>query len=176
MPYGGLEATPARVWWLGKHDTDRFVARTGGGCTSGVDADPALQPPGHEFAWPGSRLNEASPGELYNCRFVWWPRAKDTRDQQAYPLTPPARLRFYLELMVPVPAGTELLISYEFRFRRSRKYDERHATTCGGGCGCAVTANGGAARGCARAHARAGAHQNWWNTSGSAAGMAELCG
>jgi hypothetical protein len=39
VPYGGQEATPARVWWLGKHDKDRFVARTGGGCTSGVDAE-----------------------------------------------------------------------------------------------------------------------------------------
>ncbi len=93
------------------------------GCTSGVDADPALQPPGHEFAWPGSRLNEASPGELYNWRFVWWPRAQDTRDQPAYPLPPPARLRFYMERMVPVPTGTELLVSYEFRSRRSRKFD-----------------------------------------------------
>lgn len=123
VPYGGQEATPARVWWLGKHDKDRFVARTGRGCTSGVNADPTLQPPGHEFAWPGSRLNEASPGELYNCRFVWWPRVHDTRDQPAYPHAPPAQLRFYMELMVPVPAGAELLVSYEFRSRRSRKYD-----------------------------------------------------
>ena len=48
---------------------------------------------------------------------------QDTRDQPAYPHAPPAWLCFYVELMVPVPAGTELLVSYEFRSRRSRKYD-----------------------------------------------------
>ena len=33
-----------------------------------MDADPAHLPAGHAFAWPGSRLNEASrTNELYNC-------------------------------------------------------------------------------------------------------------
>ena len=122
VPYGGVEVTPARVYWLEKHDRDRFLARTGGGSASGVDAHPALLPAGHGFAWPGSRLNEAAPGELYNCRLVWWPVAA-TRDQPAYPLAPPARLRFYAEVMAPVPAGAELLVSYQVCSRRSRKYE-----------------------------------------------------
>ncbi len=33
-----------------------------------MDADPAHLPAGHAFAWPGSRLYEASrTNELYNC-------------------------------------------------------------------------------------------------------------
>jgi hypothetical protein len=39
VPYGGLEVTPARVFWLEKHDLGRFLARTGGGSASGIDAD-----------------------------------------------------------------------------------------------------------------------------------------
>jgi hypothetical protein len=70
LPYGGLEVSPARLRWLAKRDKDRFVARAGP--AAGVDADPAHLPAGHAFACPGSRLNEASPDELYNSRFVWW--------------------------------------------------------------------------------------------------------
>jgi hypothetical protein len=67
-------------------------------------------------------LNEASPGELYNCRFVWFDRLADTRDQPCYPCAAPLRLRCYMELMVDVPAGAELLCSYDFGSARSRKY------------------------------------------------------
>jgi hypothetical protein len=123
LPYGGLEASPARLRWLAKHDKDRYVARTSTGpAAGGVDADPAHLPVGHAFAWPGSRLNEASPSELYNCRFVWWYRQQDTRDQPAYPHAAPPKLRFYMEVMVPVPAGAELLVAYDFCSARSRKY------------------------------------------------------
>jgi hypothetical protein len=68
-PYGGLEVSPAQLRWLAKHDRDRYVARTSTGPAAGnVDADPAHLPAGHAFAWPGSRLNEASrTNELYNC-------------------------------------------------------------------------------------------------------------
>ena len=120
IPYGGLEVDSARLRALAKHDRDRFVARAGP--AAGVDADPAHLPAGHAFAWPGSRLNEASPGELYNCRFVWWHVPSDSRDQPAYPHAAPPKLRFYMELMVPVPAGTELLVAYELCSKRSRKY------------------------------------------------------
>jgi hypothetical protein len=124
LPYGGLEVSPARLRWLAKHDRDRYVARTfTGPAAGGVDADPAHLPAGHAFAWPGSRLNEASrPNELYNCRFLWWYRQQDTRDQPAYPHPAPPKLRFYMELMTPVPAGAELLVAYQFGSARSRGY------------------------------------------------------
>ena len=120
IPYGGLEVGAARLRVLAKHDTDRFVARAGP--AAGVDANPALLPAGHAFAWPGARLNEASPGELYNCRFVWWHVPSDSQDQPAYPFAAPLKLRFFMEVMVPVPAGAELLVSYDFTSKRSRKY------------------------------------------------------
>ena len=59
IPYGGLEVALARLKGLAKHDRDRFVARAGP--AAGVDANPTHLPAGHAFAWPGSRLNEASP-------------------------------------------------------------------------------------------------------------------
>jgi hypothetical protein len=120
IPYGGLEVDSARLRALAKHDRDRFVARAGP--AAGVDADPAHLPAGHAFAWPGSRLNEASPGELYNARFVWWHAPSDSRDQPTYPHAAPPKLRFYMEVMTPVPAGAELLVSYDFTSQRSRKY------------------------------------------------------
>ena len=120
VPYGGLEVGLERLKGLAKHDTDRFVARAGP--AAGVDANPSLLPAGHAFAWPGSRLNEASPGELYNARFVWWHAPSDSRDQPMYPHAAPPKLRFYMEVMVPVPAGAELLVSYDFTSNRSRKY------------------------------------------------------
>jgi hypothetical protein len=97
LPYGGLEASPARLRWLAKHDRDRYVARTSTGpAPGGVDADPAHLPAGHAFAWPDSRLNEASrTSELYNCRFLWWYRQLDTRDQPAYPHAAPPKLRLH---------------------------------------------------------------------------------
>ncbi len=96
LPYGGLEVSPARLRWLAKRDRDRYVARTStAAAASGVDADPAHLPAGHAFAWPGSRLNEASPSELYNCCFVWWwYRQQDMRDQPVYPHAAPPKLRF----------------------------------------------------------------------------------
>ena len=121
LPYGGREVSPARLRWLAKRDKDRFVARAGP-AAGGVDAEPAHLPAGHAFAWPGSRLNEPSPGELHNCRFVWWDRLKDTQDQPAYPHAAPPAFQFYMELMVPVAAGAELLVSYQFGSARSRKY------------------------------------------------------
>jgi hypothetical protein len=124
IPYGGAEETLKRLRWLARHDRDRFVACFGGGRAGavGVNADPALLPAGRAFAWPGSRLNEASPGELYNCRFVWLDRLADTRDQPTYPFAAPSRLRCYMELMVDVPVGAELLCSYDFGSARSRPY------------------------------------------------------
>ena len=69
LPYGGLEVSPARLRWLAKYDRDRYVARTSPGpAAGGVDGWTPTQrtfPPGTPS--PGSRLNEASPGELYNC-------------------------------------------------------------------------------------------------------------
>jgi len=45
LPYGGLEASPARLRWLAKHDKDRYVARTSTGpAAGGVDADPTIAP------------------------------------------------------------------------------------------------------------------------------------
>ena len=125
IPYGGAEASAERLRWLAKRDRDRFVACVGSGRagTLGLNADTALLPAGHEFAWPGCRLNEASPGELYNCRFVWWDRAKDTADQPCYPIAAPSRLRCYMEVMSPVPVDGELLVSYDFVSARSRRYD-----------------------------------------------------
>ena len=125
IPYGGAEETPKRLRWLAKRNRDRYVASVGSGRAgaAGLNADPALLPAGHDFAWPGSRLNEASPGELYTCRFVWLDRLADTRDQPCYPFAAPPRLRCYMELMVDVPAGAELLCSYDFGSTRSRKYD-----------------------------------------------------
>jgi hypothetical protein len=67
-------------------------------------------------------LNEASPEELYTCRFVWLDRLADTADQPTYPFAVPARLRCYMELMVDVPVGAELLCAYDFGSARSRKY------------------------------------------------------
>ena len=123
LPFGGVAVDARRLRWLAKHDKDRYVACAGGGAGAvGVNADPELLPPGHGFAWPGSRLNEAAPGELYNCRFVWWDRAQDTADQPSYPHAAPVQLRFYMELMVDVPARTELLASYAFSSKRSRRY------------------------------------------------------
>jgi hypothetical protein len=121
LPYGGLEVSPARLRWLAKHDRDRYVARTGP-AAGGVDADPAHLPAGHAFAWPGSRLNEPSrPNELYNCRFVWWYRQQDTRDQPAYPHAAPPKLRFFMELMTPVPAGAELIRLLQRAFAQVRR-------------------------------------------------------
>ena len=124
LAYGGSGETLKRLQTLAKRDRDRFVACVGSGRagTLGLNADPALLPAGHAFAWPGSRLNEASPGELYNCRFVWLDRLADTRDQPCYPCAAPLRLRCYMELMVDVPAGAELLCSYDFGSARSRPY------------------------------------------------------
>jgi hypothetical protein len=125
IPYGGAEETLKRLRWLARHDRDRFVACVGGGRAGavGVNADhDALLPAGRLFAWPGSRLNEASPGELYSCRFVWLDRLADTRDQPTYPFAAPLRLRCYMELMVDMPVGAELLCAYDFGSTRSRKY------------------------------------------------------
>ena len=124
IPYGGAEASAERLRWLAKHDRDRYVACLGSGRAGalGLNADPALLPARHAFAWPGSRLNEAVPGELYNCRFVYWDRAKDTVDQPCYPCAAPSRLRCFMEVMAPVPAGAELLCAYDFGSARSRKY------------------------------------------------------
>ena len=124
LAYGGSGETLKRLQTLAKRDRDRFVACVGSGRagTLGLNADPALLPAGHAFAWPGSRLNEASPGEIYNCRFVWLDRLADTRDQPCYPCAAPLRLRCYMELMVDVPAGAELLCSYDFGSARSRPY------------------------------------------------------
>ena len=123
LPFGGVEVDARRLRHLAKHNADRYVACAGGGGGAvGVNADPALLPDGHGFAWPGSRLNEAAPGELYNCRFVWWDRAQDTAGQPQYPNAAPVQLRYYMELMVDVPARTELLASYAFASKRSRRY------------------------------------------------------
>jgi hypothetical protein len=124
LAYGGSGETLKRLQTLAKRDRDRFVACVGSGRagTLGLNADPALLPAGRAFAWPGSRLNEASPGELYNCRFVWLDRLADTADQPTYPFAAPSRLRCYMELMVDVPVGAELLCSYDFGSARSRPY------------------------------------------------------
>ena len=124
LPYGGAEETLKRLRWLAKRNRDRYVAGVGGGRAGavGLNADPALLPAGHAFAWPGSRLNEASPEELYTCRFVWLDRLGDTADQPCYPFAAPSRLRCYMELMVDVPRGAELLCAYDFGSARSRPY------------------------------------------------------
>jgi hypothetical protein len=124
LPYGGAAETLKRLRWLAKRNRDRYVACVGGGRAGavGLNADPALLPAGHAFAWPGSRLNEASPEELYTCRFVWLDRLGDTADQPCYPFAAPSRLRCYMELMIDMPAGAELLCSYDFGSARSRPY------------------------------------------------------
>ncbi len=53
---------------------------------------------------------------------VWWDRPKDSADQPAYPCAAPVHAHVYIELMVPVAAGEELLVSYAFQSARSRKY------------------------------------------------------
>ncbi len=72
--------------------------------------------------WGGLAPHQASLGELYNCRLVFWDRQSDSADQPAYPLASHVSRRVYAETMVPLAAGDELLASYTERASFRREY------------------------------------------------------
>jgi hypothetical protein len=120
LPYGGAPLRRQRLSVLAKRDQDNYVAFAADGA---IDANPCLLPAGHSDAWVGSLVNEASPGQLYNCRLVWWGEAQsDTADAPVYPHAPRWTHALFIELMVNVPAGGELLTSYHYTGARARRY------------------------------------------------------
>jgi hypothetical protein len=114
LPYGGLPVTRAAVAALGKHKRDRHVMRLTK--RRHVDANPALLPERHAHAWLGSLVNEASPGQLYNARYITW-SVRDTQDMPAYPHAPPPSHVVFVELMAPLAPGDEVLVAYGVKRR-----------------------------------------------------------
>jgi hypothetical protein len=81
-----------------------------------VDANPELLPELHAHAWLGSLVNEASPGQLYNARYIAW-SAREMLDMPVYPHAPPPTHIVFVELMAPLAPGDELLVAYGVKRR-----------------------------------------------------------
>jgi hypothetical protein len=89
----------------------------GAWCLEDFDGDPVACTPAALGAGPGCLLNEASPGETYNCCFLML--SASAISQPVYPCHHFTDVAPYVALLRPLAAGEELMVYYGSGYPRS---------------------------------------------------------